>query len=50
MDEYAKKMGVMKGDVERYLANGMNDFIPKPVDMNLLYRTISKFLRSDQNS
>ena len=41
---------VMKGDVERYLANGMNDFIPKSVDMNLLYRTISKFLRSDQNS
>lgn len=41
---------VMKGDVERYLANGMNDFIPKPVGMNLLYRTISKFLQSDQNS
>jgi CheY-like chemotaxis protein len=41
---------VMKGDVEHYLANGMNDFIPKPVDMNLLYRTISKFLQSDQRS
>ncbi|MBA6264840.1 ATP-binding protein [Colwellia sp. Bg11-12] len=41
---------VMKGDVEHYLANGMNDFIPKPVDMNLLYRTLSKFLQSDQRS
>ena len=35
---------VMKCDIEHYLANEMNDFIPKPVDMNLLYRTISKFL------
>jgi signal transduction histidine kinase/CheY-like chemotaxis protein len=41
---------VMKGDVEHYLANGMNDFIPKPVDMNLLYQTISKSLQSDQKS
>jgi signal transduction histidine kinase/ActR/RegA family two-component response regulator len=41
---------VIKGDVEHYLANGMNDFIPKPVDMNLLYRTLSKFLQSDQRS
>jgi signal transduction histidine kinase/CheY-like chemotaxis protein len=41
---------VIKGDVEHYLANGMNDFIPKPVDMNLLYRTISKFLQSGQKS
>ena len=41
---------VMKGDVEHYLANGMNNFIPKPVDMNLLYQTISKSLQSDQKS
>nr|WP_170246416.1 ATP-binding protein [Colwellia hornerae] len=34
---------VMKGDVEHYLENGMNDCIPKPIDINLLYRTISQF-------
>ncbi len=35
---------VMKGDIEHYLENGMNDYIAKPIDINIFYRTISQFI------
>jgi signal transduction histidine kinase/ActR/RegA family two-component response regulator len=41
---------VMKADIEHYLESGMNDYIPKPVDINLLYRTISQFFQAGQSS
>lgn len=31
-------------DVERYLVAGMNDYLSKPVDMNLLSQMIKKYL------
>ncbi|UAA38259.1 response regulator [Paraneptunicella aestuarii] len=36
---------VMQEDVKRYYETGFDDFIPKPVDMNLLYRVLIKYLR-----
>ncbi len=41
---------VMKGDIEHYLENGMNGYIPKPIDINLLYRTIDQFFQGGQSS
>ncbi|NQZ21486.1 MAG: response regulator [Colwellia sp.] len=41
---------VMKGDIEHYLENGMNDYIPKPIDINQLYRTIGQFFQGGQSS
>jgi len=41
---------VMKGDIEHYLESGMNDYIPKPIDINLLYRTITQFFQDGQSS
>lgn len=37
---------VMKGDIEQYLENGINGYIPKPINVNLFYRTISQLLQS----
>ena len=34
----------MKGDRERFLAGGMDDYISKPLDAGQLYRTLSKHL------
>lgn len=34
---------VMQEDVKRYYEIGFDDFIPKPVDMNLLYRVLIKY-------
>ncbi len=41
---------VMKGDIEHYLENGMNDYIPKPIDINRLYRIIDQFFQYGQSS
>ncbi|MFT5768668.1 MAG: signal transduction histidine kinase/ActR/RegA family two-component response regulator [Lysobacterales bacterium] len=40
---------IMKGDIEHYLENGMDDHIPKPIDINLLYRTIAQLFQDDQS-
>jgi CheY-like chemotaxis protein len=32
----------MHGDRERFLANGMDAYVPKPMDMQLLVRTIAE--------
>jgi signal transduction histidine kinase/ActR/RegA family two-component response regulator len=40
---------VMKGDIEHYKKSGMNDHIPKPIDINLLYRTIEQLFKDDLN-
>ena len=40
---------VMKGDIEHYLENGMNDYIPKPIDINQLYLTIDQFFQGNQS-
>jgi osomolarity two-component system, sensor histidine kinase TcsA len=34
----------LKGDREEFIASGMNDYIPKPVDKELLIRTLQKWL------
>lgn len=34
----------LKGDKERCLEQGMNDYVPKPVDKKLLIRTLEKWL------
>ncbi|MCK4974203.1 MAG: response regulator, partial [Sulfurimonas sp.] len=36
---------VMKGDRERFLEEGMDEYIPKPIDEAELYRVLSKFLK-----
>ena len=32
----------MKGDREKYLVAGMDEYIPKPIDTDLLAKTLSK--------
>ena len=34
----------MKGDRERFLEQGMNDYLPKPVDLNLLADTVAQWI------
>jgi PAS domain S-box-containing protein len=36
---------VMKGDRERFMKEGMDDYIPKPIEENHLYRVLAKFLK-----
>jgi response regulator RpfG family c-di-GMP phosphodiesterase len=41
----ATTANVMKGDRERYLAKGMDDFIPKPIMAEELYNTLEKWVK-----
>jgi osomolarity two-component system sensor histidine kinase TcsA len=41
----AMTANVLKGDVEVYLAKGMNDYIPKPVDRKLLMKALLNWLK-----
>ncbi|MCF6309234.1 MAG: ATP-binding protein [Sulfurimonas sp.] len=36
---------VMKGDKERFIKEGMDDYIPKPIDENHLNKVLTKFLK-----
>ncbi len=36
---------VMKGDKEHFLEEGMDDYIPKPIDEAELYRVLAKYLK-----
>ncbi|MGN7611197.1 response regulator [Magnetococcales bacterium HHB-1] len=38
----------MKGDRNRSLQSGMNDHITKPIDQDLLYRTLLKWIKSSE--
>ncbi|MBF0612827.1 MAG: response regulator [Magnetococcales bacterium] len=40
----AMTANAIAGDQEKCLAAGMNDYIPKPVDMNRLFSTLAKWL------
>ena len=40
----------MEGDRERYLACGMNDYLSKPVDVNLLREAVSRALAGRQDN
>jgi osomolarity two-component system sensor histidine kinase TcsA len=35
----------LKGDVDMYLAKGMNDYIPKPVDRQILVKVLLNWLK-----
>jgi CheY-like chemotaxis protein len=35
---------VMDGDMEKCLAVGMDDYLPKPIDRNVLYTLLSHYL------
>ena len=37
----------MKGDKEKCLEAGMNDYISKPIDANELYKILAKWLTMD---
>ena len=41
---------VMVGDREQFLESGMNDFIPKPIDMNKLKTVLARFLSPHPSS
>jgi len=38
----------MKGDRERFLEEGMDDYLPKPLSADLLYETISKYVEREE--
>ena len=40
---------VMQGDVEHYLANGMNDYLSKPVSVKELTRVLGSLVTSDSS-
>jgi PAS domain S-box-containing protein len=44
----AMTANAMAGDRERCLASGMNDYVSKPVNLNLLRSTIERWLETDQ--
>lgn len=41
----AMTANALKGDEERYLAHGMNDYVPKPVDRRLLTEVLLRWLQ-----
>ena len=44
----AMTANAMGGDRERALSAGMNDHIPKPIDVNNLYETVGRWLKRDR--
>jgi len=40
---------VMKDDIQHYKKNGIDDYISKPIDINLLYLTIGKLFENDRS-
>ncbi len=40
----------LKGDRERFLEAGMDEYLSKPVDMKKLYKTLSKYLEQDNDA
>jgi osomolarity two-component system sensor histidine kinase TcsA len=41
----AMTANAFKGDVDVYLAKGMNDYVPKPVDRQLLLKVLVNWLK-----
>lgn len=39
----------MAGDRERFIEAGMDDYVSKPIDEEKLYRTLTRFLRTQRN-
>lgn len=46
----AMTANVMKGDKERVLAVGMNDHIAKPLDPDLMYVTMARWIKPGRNN
>jgi CheY-like chemotaxis protein/HPt (histidine-containing phosphotransfer) domain-containing protein len=46
----AMTAGVMAEDRDRCVASGMDDFVPKPVDADLLSRTMDRWVRSTESA
>ncbi len=40
----------LKGDREKFLESGMDEYLSKPVDMKKLYRVLSKYLERDNDT
>jgi CheY-like chemotaxis protein len=40
----------MKGDREKYLGSGMDDYISKPIKEELLVNTLKKWLTAEKES
>jgi CheY-like chemotaxis protein len=38
-------VNVMKGDIEHYIDKEINDYIPKPIDINLLYQIVAHYFQ-----
>ncbi|MCU7854830.1 MAG: response regulator, partial [Candidatus Thiodiazotropha sp. (ex Lucinoma borealis)] len=46
----AMTANTMQGDKEKVLAVGMNDYIAKPVDPDIMFITIAKWIKSENHS
>ena len=38
----------MEGDAEKYMSLGLDDYIPKPIDTDILFEKISSFFNKEK--